>query len=107
MIMEIWTTIILPIISGLVTAIPLIIKLVEVSQKNIKEKDWSMVMQLVLRLMTEAEENYSTGAERKEYVLDSIKALQSTLNYDVDLDAIGSMIDSIVKTSKQINVNKK
>ena len=105
--MEIWTTIILPIISGLVTAIPLIIKLVEVSQKNIKEKNWSMVMQLVLRLMTEAEENYSTGAERKEYVLDSIKALQSTLNYDVDLDAIGSMIDSIVKTSKQINVNKK
>ena len=104
--MEVWTTIILPIISGLIAAIPLAIKLVEVSQKIIKEKNWTAVMQLVLKLMAEAEENYATGAERKEYVLDSIRALQGTLNYEVDLDAIGAMIDSIAKTSKHINVKK-
>ena len=105
--MESWTTIVLPIISGLVAAVPLIIKLVEISQKIIKEKNWTAVMQLVLQLMAEAEENYSTGAERKEYVLDSIKALQNTLNYDVDLDAISSMIDAIAKASKKINYNQK
>lgn len=105
--MEIWMNIVLPIISGLVAAIPLVIKLVEMTQKVIKEKNWTAVMQLVLKLMAEAEKNYSTGAERKEYVLGSIKALQSTLNYEVDMDAIGAMIDSIIEASKQINVNKK
>ena len=101
--MEIWTNIVLPILSGLVAAIPLVIKLVEVSQKIAKEKNWTMVMQLVLKLMAEAEDNYGTGAERKEYVLDSIKALQGTLNYEVDLDAIGAMIDSVVLATKKIN----
>ena len=105
--MEIWMNIVLPIISGLIAAIPLVIKLVEMTQKVIKEKNWTAVMQLVLKLMAEAEKNYSTGAERKEYVLGSIKALQSTLNYEVDMDAIGAMIDSIIEASKQINVNKK
>lgn len=104
--MEVWTTIILPIISGIIACIPLVIKLVEVSQKIVKEKNWTAVMQLVLKLMAEAEENYSTGAERKEYVLDSIKALQGTLNYEIDLDAIGAMIDSIAKASKSINTKK-
>lgn len=101
--MEVWTTIILPIISGLVACIPLVIKLIDVTKKNVKEKNWTAVMQLVLKLMAEAESNYETGAERKEYVLDSIKAVQSTLNYEVDLDAIGAMIDSIAKASKKIN----
>ena len=105
--MEVWTTIILPIISGLVACIPLVIKLIDVTKKNVKEKNWTAVMQLVLKLMAEAEQNYATGAERKEYVLDSIKAVQSTLNYEVDLDAIGTMIDSIAKASKTININKK
>ena len=105
--MEVWTTIILPIISGLVACIPLVIKLVDVSKKAVKEKNWTAAMQLVLKLMTEAEQNYTTGAERKEYVLDSIKAVQGTLNYEVDLDAIGAMIDSIAKASKTINADKK
>lgn len=104
--MEVWTTIILPIISGIIACIPLVIKLIEVSQKITKEKNWTVVMQLVLKLMTEAEENYETGAERKEYVLDSIKTVQNTLNYEVDLDAIGAMIDSIAKASKKINIKK-
>ena len=101
--MVVWTTIILPIISGLVACVPLVIKLIDVTKKNAKGKNWTAVMQLVLKLMVEAEENYRTGAERKEYVLDSIKAMQDTLNYEIDLDAIGTMIDSIAKSSKKIN----
>ena len=104
--MEVWTTIILPIISGIIACVPLVIKLIEVSQKIAKEKNWTVVMQLVLKLMVEAEENCETGAERKEYVLDSIKTVQNTLNYEVDLDAIGAMIDSIAKASKKINIKK-
>lgn len=101
--MEVWTTIILPIISGLVAAIPLVIKLVEYVQKAAKEKNWKAVVQLVLKLMAEAEQNYTTGAERKEYVISSIKAMEDTLQYDVDEKAIGELIDSIVLATKKIN----
>ena len=64
--MEIWTNIILPIITGLVAAIPLVIKLVEYIQKAVKEKNWGAVVQLVLKLMAEAEQLYANGAEKKE-----------------------------------------
>ena len=101
--MEIWTNIILPIMSGLIACIPLAIKLIDVSQKAVKEKNWTALMQLVLKLMQEAEENYSTGAEKKEYVLDSIKAVKDTLNYDVDMVIVEGMIDSIVLATKKIN----
>lgn len=101
--MEVWTTIILPIISGIIACVPLVIKLVDVVQKNAKEKNWTALMQLVLKFMAEAESHYETGAERKQYVLNSIKALESTLNYDVDIDKVGAMIDSIVEASKRIN----
>jgi uncharacterized membrane protein HdeD (DUF308 family) len=76
MIMEVWTTIILPIISGLLASVPLVIKLVDAIQKVHKEKNWKAVVQLVLKLMAEAEQNYANGAERKEYVMSSIKAME-------------------------------
>ncbi len=101
--MEIWTTIILPILSGLVACIPLVIKLVDAMQKVHKEKNWKAVVQLVLKLMAEAEQNYANGAERKDYVMSSIKAMENTLQYDIDEKAISELIDSIVLATKKIN----
>ena len=101
--MEVWTTIILPIISGLVAAIPLVIKLVDLAQKSAKEKNWGAVVQLVLKLMAEAEQNYSNGADRKTYVLSTIKAMESTLQYNIDEKAISELIDSVVAATKKIN----
>ena len=53
--MEVWTTIVLPIISGLVACVPLVIKLIDYVKKVAKEKNWGAVVQLVLKLMAEAE----------------------------------------------------
>lgn len=105
--MENWIQIIVSIISGLLVCIPLVIKLVEYVIKAIQEKNWQNVMQLVLRLMTEAEKNFETGAERKEYVMDSILAMKDTLNCEIDMDAISAMIDSICDASKIINAEVK
>ena len=105
--MENWIQIIVSIISGLLICIPLVIKLVEYVIKAIQEKNWQNVMQLVLRLMTEAEKNFETGAERKEYVMDSIIAMKDTLNCEVDMNAISAMIDSICDASKIINAEVK
>lgn len=101
--MDVWTDIILPIISGLVACVPLVIKLIEYVKKAQKEKNWKAVVQLVLRLMAEAEQNYSNGAEKKEYVLSSIRAMEGTLQYDIDENAIGELIDAIVLATKKIN----
>ena len=60
-------------------------------------------MKLVLNLMTEAEKVYSTGAERKQYVISSIESIKDTLNYQIDMDQISQMIDAIVAASKTIN----
>ena len=103
--MENWLNIIASILSGLAVCIPLVIKLVEYVQKAIKEKNWTNIMQLVLKLMTEAEQNYTTGAERKEYVMNSIEAIKDTLNCEVDMDAISAMIDAVCYASKTINTN--
>ena len=105
--MEVWTNIILPILSGLVACIPLVIKLVEYIKKAAKEKNWKSVVQLVLKLMAEAEQVYATGGERKNYVISSIKAMEHSLDYDIDEKAIGELIDSVVAATKKINTEKK
>lgn len=101
--MEVWTTIIIPILTGLVTAIPLVIKLVDAIQKAHKEKNWKSVVQLVLVLMKDAEQNCANGADKKQYVISSIKAMEKSLQYDVDEEAIGELIDAVVDATKRIN----
>jgi uncharacterized membrane protein len=99
-----WVEIIVALLTGLVAAIPLVIKLVQVIKDSVRAKNWTPLMQLILKLMAEAEENYSTGEEKKAYVLDSVKALESSLNYDVDMDAISAMVDAIIDATKKINI---
>jgi hypothetical protein len=101
--MEVWISIIVPIFTGLVACVPLVIKLIDYVKKVAKEKNWGVVVQLVLKLMAEAEQNYANGAERKDYVISSIKAMESTLQYDIDEKAISELIDSIVLATKKIN----
>jgi hypothetical protein len=100
---EFWIGVVISILTGLTTCIPLIIELVKTIRENAKSKNWTAVMQLILRLMAEAEENYSTGADKKAYVMDSIEAMKDTLNYNVDMDAVSAMVDSIIIASKKIN----
>ena len=103
---NLWIDIIISVLTGIATCIPLILTLIKTIKENVKSKNWTALMQLVLRLMTEAEENYATGEEKKAYVIDGIKALESSLNYDVDMEAVSAMIDSIIIASKKINVVK-
>lgn len=98
-----WVNLIVSVLAGLVTAIPLVVQLVKYIKVAVKEKNWSKIMTLVLNLMTEAERNYKTGAERKQYVMDSIESIKDVLDYEVDMNTISKMIDSITLASKTIN----
>ena len=94
---------ILAIISGIGAAIPLVIKLIEYVKKAAKEKNWNKMLDLVINLMEEAESKLADGADRKQWVLAMVKASADTINYDVDIEAIGNIIDSLCDMSKVVN----
>ena len=99
--------VILAILTGLSTCIPLVIQLIKYVKAAIKEKNFEYIMDLVLDLIPEAEGKFSTGAERKKYIMSNIESLSSILHYEVDLDRVSEMIDTIVKLSKKVNVKKR
>lgn len=101
-----WVRIVLAIVSGLATAIPLVIKLVEYVQKATKEKNWNKMLDLVIDLMEEAESKFAEGADRKEWVLAMVKASADSINYDVDIEAVSVMIDSLCDMSKVVNATE-
>lgn len=94
---------IVAILTGLATAIPLVINLIKYVKKAVKEKNWNQVVKLVMNLMEEAETKFDNGADRKQYVLSMIKASADTINYDIDMDAISDLIDSLCSMSKVVN----
>ncbi len=98
---------IVAILTGISTCIPLAIQLVKYVKMAIAEKNFGNIMNLVLDLMPEAEEKFSTGAERKEYVISNVQSISKTLHYDVDIDKVSEMIDAIVAASKKVNIDKK
>lgn len=98
-----WIEIIIAVLTGLATCIPLVIKLVQLIKDSVKSKNWAPMMQTVLQLMSEAEESFETGMEKKAYVIERLNAVQNSLNYDIDMDVVDALIDAIVLTSKKIN----
>lgn len=98
-----WLNYAVSILSGLAVAIPLVVKLVEYVQKSIKEKNWSKLLELVMKLMSEAENKFKTGAEKKEWVLAMVKSSADTINYDIDINAVGDLIDSLCDMANTVN----
>lgn len=101
-----WINIIINVLSSLVIIIPLGVKLYRTIKDLVKEQNWPVLMGYAIKYMAMAEENMSDGAERKKWVLDSLKTTAQNIGYnltDSDLAKIGEMIDSICDASKVIN----
>ena len=88
---------------GIACSIPLVIALIKYVKKAVQEKNWNNLLKLVTNLMKEAEGKFDNGADRKEWVLVMVKASADTINYDVDLEVIGNLIDSLCDMSKVVN----
>jgi len=99
-----WIQAIISILSGVAILVPLIVKLVQYVQANAKEKNWSSLMVLIMNLMAQAEQMFDKGADKKEWVINELKAVASTLNYEIDWNVVSEMIDKICDVSKEINV---
>ena len=94
---------IIQILVTLSTLIPLVIELVKYVQKAVKEKNWQTMIAMAMRLMTEAEDKFETGADKKEWVMGMIKASAETINYDIDEQQLSELIDNLVELTKSVN----
>ena len=99
-----WIQALISILSGIAVLVPLLVKFVQYVQKAAQEKNWAEMMRIVMRLMAEAEQKFDEGAQRKEWVLAELRAVASTLNYEIDWAVVSDMIDKICDVSKEINV---
>ena len=99
-----WIQAVISVLSGIAVIIPMIIKLVEFSKQVIKEKNWSQMLRLVMNLMAEAETMYQTGAEKKEWVLNELRAMAQSLNYDIDWTVVSQMIDALCDMAHEVNI---
>lgn len=102
-----WYEIIISILSGLAVTIPLVVKLVEYVKQAVQEKNWGQLVTLVMNFMAEAEEKFDNGADRKSWVLGAVETAANTINYPVDLDKIGALIDDLCAMSKKVNAPNK
>lgn len=98
-----WLTYLVAILSGLATAIPLVIKLVEYVQKAVKERNWGIMLDMVMRYMAAAEQMFDNGADRKEWVLAMVKASADTVNYNINMEEISKLIDDLCGMTKVVN----
>lgn len=91
---------------GIAAIITLVYQLVKYIHKAIKEKNWPELLKIVMDYMERAETMFETGAERKEWVLAMVKASADTAKYEVDMNVISQMIDSLCSMSKVVNVEE-
>lgn len=98
-----WVRLIVSVLSGLAATIPLAIQLVKYVRKTIQDKNWPEVVKLVTSYMERAETMFEKGVDRKEWVMAMVKASADTVNYDLDMDKISDLIDSLCDMSKIVN----
>lgn len=99
--------IIVAVLAGLATCIPLALKLVQYVKKATQEKNWAGLLDLVMKLIAQAEEKFKDGATRKEWVMAMVQTSAEYINYPLDTQALSEMIDELVKLTNKVNVDKK
>ena len=98
-----WINVVVSILVGLVTCIPLAAKLVQYVQKAVQEKNWAALLNLLISLMEQAEEKFEDGATRKEWVMAMVQTSSEYINYPLDTSALSSMIDTLCNMTKVVN----
>lgn len=108
-ILNIWPTTVagwvslVSLITGLIGAVaalvPTIIKLVKALKTIAKNKDWEKIKNIAVAAIESAEASQKTGAEKKQMVIDSVKAGCKEAGVELDdelLNNLSSYIDSMI-----------
>lgn len=97
---------IVSILAGLTTCIPLAYNLVKYVKKAAQEKNWNALLDLVMKLIAQAETKFNDGATRKEWVMAMVQTSAEYINYPVDVQALSDLIDSLCDLTKSVNTKK-
>lgn len=92
------------ILVGIAVLIPLVIALVKYVTKAAQDKNWNIIVKMVLDLMVQAEKDYSTGAERKEFVMNQLRVMATTVDFEIDWDKVSDLIDALCDMAHEVNV---
>ena len=92
------------ILLGLAVIIPLVATLIKYVTKAADSKNWNIIVKMVLDLMVQAEQDYSSGAEKKTFVMNQIAVLAKTVNFDIDMDKVSDLIDALCDMAHEVNV---
>mgnify|MGYP002520574607 CR=1 FL=1 len=92
------------VLSSLAIVIPLVVNLVKYVKKAVQEKNWNTLVKLILGYIKEAETNYATGADKKEWVMSMAKQTAKEIGFELDEETLSNLIDSIVEMSKKVNI---
>lgn len=92
--------------AGLATCIPLVLKLVQYVKKATQEKNWAGLLDLVMKLMEQAEKKFADGATRKEWVMAMVQTSAEYVQYPMDVVALSDMIDQLTNLTKNVNIKK-
>lgn len=101
-----WLDLIIEILKAVVIIIPLVVALVNAVRKAIKEKNWSLLVSMVTGYIQVAEEKFTNGAERKEWVMAMVEEAAKSINYEFDSAVVSDLIDNLCAMAKKVNVNK-
>ena len=97
-------SLIVALLTGLATCIPLVIKLVQYVRKAAQEQNWGNLLGLLIDLMEQAETMFEDGATRKEWVMAMAQTSAEYIAYPLDTTALSTLIDELVAMTKSINV---
>ena len=92
------------ILVGLAAIIALVTALVKYVTRAAEDKNWNIIVKMVLDLMVQAEHDYSSGIERKEFVMNQMKVLAATVDFKVDWDKVSDLIDALCEMAHEVNV---
>lgn len=101
-----WFELLAEVLVGLTIVLPLVLKLVEAVRDNVKEKNWDKILAETLKLMTEAEKQFTEGAAKKAWVMAGVRTIAASLEYNYDAVAeqkVSDMIDAMIEASKILN----
>ena len=71
-----------------------------------RERNWSKLVDETINFMAIAKEKFDDNEEKKAWVMEMVGHSAKMMKYDVDMDAISNMIDSICDVSKILRDQK-
>lgn len=108
-----WVTLIglmIGLIGAIAALIPTIVKLCKSLKTIVKEKNWSKIKEIADSAMKAAEESNKSGAEKKELVINTVKAGCKAAGIEIDdglIESLSKYIDETIEWFNDMNKEAK